>query len=240
MSEETFLLRYEFRLADGVSKSFEVTLGRMSMDLIPATDPRPVQPQPDWTALKHHQCPNCPLASGTSPQCPIAVNLVDVIDSFRDCLSIEHAEIIISTHSREYRKRAPLQYGISSLMGIYMVTAGCPIMDKLRPMVLTHLPFANIEETLYRAVSMYLFAQYYRNLRGKNPDWKLEKLVRIYEGVSVVNKAFARRLLSINPQDASLNALVGLDCFAAVTAFSITRDSLKELELLFHAYLNEP
>jgi len=63
--------------------------------------------------------------------------------------------------------------------------------------------------------------------------------VKIYDDISQVNRAFARRLLSINPKDASLNALVSLDCFANVTAFSIVRDSLKEMEYLFQAYLDE-
>ena len=92
---------------------------------------------------------------------------------------------------------------------------------------------------MFRAVSMYLLAQYFVSQRGKTPDWKLENLVRIYEDVRLVNQSFCRRLLSINPKDASLNALVGLDCFATVTAFSIETDSLKEMEALFEVYLRE-
>ena len=92
---------------------------------------------------------------------------------------------------------------------------------------------------MYRAVSMYLLAQYYRDQRGKTPDWRLEKLVHIYDAIGKVNQAFAKRLLSINPQDASLNALVSLDCFATVTAFSIVRDRLQEMEYLFQAYLRD-
>jgi len=167
------------------------------------------------------------------------VNLVDVIEAFKDCISTEDADITIGSNAREYHRRAPVQYGVSSLMGVYMVVSGCPVMDKLRPMVYTHLPFASVEETMYRAVSMYLLAQYFLSQRGKSPDWKLEKLVKIYDDISQVNRAFARRLLSINPKDASLNALVSLDCFANVTAFSIVRDSLKEMEYLFQAYLDE-
>jgi hypothetical protein len=75
--------------------------------------------------------------------------------------------------------------------------------------------------------------------RGRDPDWKLERLVRIYEDIGTVNQSFARRLLSISPKDASLNALVGLDCFATATAFSIVQDSLREIEPLFRAYLDE-
>jgi hypothetical protein len=122
-------------------------------------------------------------------------------------------------------------------MGLYMVTSGCPIMDKLRPMVYTHLPFSSLEETLYRAASMYLFAQYFRQQEGKRPDWKLEDFAKIYEDIATVNQSFTKRLLSINPRDASLNGLVGLDCFASVAAFSTAAETVQEFESLFGAYL---
>jgi hypothetical protein len=120
-----------------------------------------------------------------------------------------------------------------------MVVSGCPIMNKLRPMAFTHLPFATVEETTYRAVSMYLLAQYFRNRHGKKADWSLEELLKIYEEVRAVNHSFVRRLLSINPLDASINALVSLDCFGTVAAFSIVQDSLKALEPLFQSYLDD-
>jgi hypothetical protein len=63
--------------------------------------------------------------------------------------------------------------------------------------------------------------------------------VKIYEDIRQVNQSFVRRLLSINPLDASINALVSLDCFATVTAFSIVQDSLKKMEPMFQAYLDE-
>ena len=235
MADETIVIEYKFSLKSGDEKRFQVRLQKPTLQLISA----PNAPLPDWTRLVHHQCPNCPLKPETDPHCPIAANLVDVIDSFKDTISVEEADITITHESRSYRKHTAVQYGVSSLMGIYMVTSGCPVMDKLRPMAHTHLPFATIAETMFRAVSMYLLAQYFRQQHGKTPDWRLEKLVQIYEEVGRVNRAFSKRLLSINPQDASLNALVGLDCFATITAFSIVDDSLEVMESLFQAYLTD-
>jgi hypothetical protein len=163
-----------------------------------------------------------------------------VIEFFKDFFSTEEAEITVTMESREFRKRAPVHYGVSSLMGLLMVTSGCPIMDKLRPMVLTHLPFATPEETTYRSVSMYLLAQYYRQQNGQPADWELDNLLALFEEVGHVNQAFARRLVSIQPKDASLNALASLDCFALVASFSISRDKLGELEALFRAYVEPP
>jgi hypothetical protein len=160
-----------------------------------------------------------------------------VIEAFRDCLSTEPAEIVIRGESREYRREAPLQYGVSSLMGLYMVTSGCPIMDKLRPMVRTHLPFARIEETTYRLTSMYLLAQYFVQQHGGQADWEMRRLVDLCDDVGQVNLGFSRRLLSINPRDASLNGLASLDCFTVSAAFAIDRDQLRELEAMFRPYL---
>jgi hypothetical protein len=235
MHNETLTIVYEFRLHDGKMKQFSVRLQKPSLQFI-AEQTTTVR---GWTKLTHHQCPNCPLLAKAHPNCPIALNLVDVIESFKDSLSIDEAEITIRSESREYHKRSTVQYGIGSLMGLYMVTSGCPIMDKLRPMVYTHLPFSSLEETLYRAASMYLFAQYFRQRDGKTPDWKLKDFAKIYEDIATVNHSFSKRLLSVNPRDASLNALVGLDCFASAAVFSTLEENLREFEPLFAAWKND-
>src|SRR5213082_163639 len=235
MNDETVTIEYQFRLSSGVERTFTVRLKKPTFEIISLRQ----SVLPEWTELTHHQCSNCPLDPERHPRCPIAANLVDVIEAFRDCLSTEEADITIRSESREYHKRSPVQYGVGSLMGLYMVVSGCPIMDKLRPMVYTHLPFATVEDTMFRAVSMYLLAQFFLSQRGKTPDWKLEKLVRIYEDIRLVNQGFSPRLHSINQKDTSLNALVGLDCFATVTAFLIGKDSLKEMEALFEVYFGE-
>jgi len=231
--DEIITIGYEFHLRSGEKKNFSVHLNKNSMQIVP----EPSTTVRSWTKLTHHQCPNCPLNPETTPNCPIAANLVDVIESFKDSLSIEEADITIRSESREYHKRATVQYGIGSLMGLYMVTSDCPVMDKLRPMVFTHLPFSTLEETLFRAISMYLLAQYFREQHGQTPDWKLEHFTRIFQDIAEVNQSFTRRLLRINPADASLNALVGLDCFAIALGFSTVEENLKEFEPLFQAYL---
>ena len=110
-------------------------------------------------------------------------------------------------------------------------------MDKLRPMVRHHLPFASEEETTYRALSMYLLAQYFLYKRGIEPDMALKNLVRIYEDVQIVNKTFPKRLSNIKLEDANVNALVILNCFADSVTFSITKEMLEDIEILFAAYL---
>jgi len=233
MAEADIVIEYRFRFERGTDKLFVVRLRREDLRLVL----NPTAFHPSWTRLEHRQCPNCPLEPTQAPHCPAAAGLADLMDSFKDCLSTEPAEIVVAVEAREYRKQAPVQYGVSALMGLLMATSGCPVMAKLRPMVHVHLPFATIEETMFRAASMYLLAQHFRVQRGQVADWEMANLVEIFDQVAEVNQAFAQRLVSINPKDASLNALANLDCFAVVTSFAITKDNLKELEPLFQAYL---
>jgi hypothetical protein len=233
MAQEDIIIEYRFRFEQGSDKLFVVRLRREDLQLVLS----PTVYHPNWTRLEHCQCPNCPLKPTQVPHCPAAAGLADLMDSFKDFLSTEPAEIVVGVEAREYRRQAPVQYGVSALMGLLMATSGCPIMAKLRPMVHVHLPFATIEETMYRAASMYLLAQHFRTLHGRSPDWEMANLAEIYDQVAEVNQAFARRLVSINPKDASLNALANLDCFAVVTSLAINKDNLNELEPLFKAYL---
>ena len=108
-------------------------------------------------------------------------------------------------------------------------------MDKLRPMVRFHLPFGSIEETVYRAVSMYLTAQYLLMRQGKTPDWDLTKLVEIYRAVNDVNRGISNRLASASEEDANTNAVVILSAYAEMIPFSIERH-LAELEYIFSEY----
>jgi hypothetical protein len=192
---------------------------------------------PGWTQLTHHQCSNCPLRPQDHPRCPVAANLVEVVESFKDALSYEQTEVEISTQNRAYKKCAPLQDSLSALVGIYMVTSGCPILDKLRPLVYSHLPFATLEETTYRAVAMYWLAQFFRKQRGQEPDWELEGLAKIYEAIMMVNSCFHLRISKLCIADAGSNALIQLDCYAQFTNRLLLRKNLGEIERLFHAYL---
>ncbi len=233
MKEPVKALTYRFRWEDGREREFTVRLSNPGLSL--ETTPR--RSLPAWTELGFNQCPNCPLKAADQPHCPVAVGLVDLVELFQDCLSTEVTEVTIQSKERQYRKTMSVMDGLSSLMGLHMAAAGCPILDKLRPMALTHLPFASLEETMYRSISMYLVAQLLLKKRGRTPDWDLKDLMRIFEEINAVNRSFVKRLQSAAPRDASINALVKLDCLAGHSRFSIDRTYLKSLEKSFAAYL---
>jgi len=233
-SDKPLSFHYHFKFDNGDEKEFDIKLDGKTLDLIC----EPKEFYPIWTELSCNKCPNCPLSESQHSYCPVAKNVVYIIDFFKDIFSFEKVDLTISTARRDYFKRVPVQAAVSSLIGIYMTTSGCPILDKLRPMVSTHLPFASTKETIYRALSMYLLAQYMIYKKGETPDWDMNHLGEIYEAINKVNESFCKRLKQIdNIEDAALNAVVKLDCYAISVGFALSEDTLGDFEPLFKAYL---
>lgn len=235
MSSKPFMYKYRFRFSDGEEKLFVVALDSKTLDLLR----QEADDYPEWTALGFNKCPCCPIEEKTNSFCPAASSLAGLVNTFKSSVSFEDVEVYIETDERAYIKRTTLQKGLSPLIGIYMATSGCPVMEKLKPMARHHLPFATEEETKYRVFSMYLLAQFLRFKRGKSSDWEMKDLVKIYESVRVVNSHIAKRLSGIKIEDANINALIILDCLADSVKFSINRDALEEIEELFSSYLSQ-
>jgi len=233
--KETIALKYVFSFKDGTQKEFPITLDGQTMRLIKEDIIIP----PGWAKLKEFRCPNCPLDASEHEFCPMAAHLSELIDYFKSRESTEEINLLIETKERKYEKKVSLQDGLGSLFGIYMVTTGCPILEKLKPMVRYHLPFSTMEETTYRVVTMYLMAQYFLNKKGRQVDWTLKDLAKIYSDIQAVNSNVSDKVRNIIKKDASINALVKLDCSAFYISFRLNSDILNEIESYFNAYLQE-
>jgi len=231
-TEKTIIFKYKFNFGAGIEKEFNVELDNKTLDLIQTKK----ESSPKWAELEYFKCPNCPLNKNQHAFCPVAANLVEIVNFFKDSISYKEVDLFVKTEERGYVKHTTLQQGINALIGIYMVTSGCPIMNKLKPMVRYHLPFATLQETRYRSISMYLLAQYFLYKRGGKPDWDLKNLVKIYDEIRIVNKGFFNRLSKIEIKDATLNAIVKMDMFAQHVSISIDKNVLDEMESSFDAY----
>ncbi len=225
--DTTLPYRYTFEFEDGTLKQFETRLDARTLELLPQRE----LPKPEWTKLKYCQCENCPLGDEVE-YCPVAVNLSELVETFKDFTSYVNTRVVVKAPERTYEEDTTLQQGLSSIVGLYMVTSNCPIMDQLRPMVRFHLPFATSEETLYRAVSMYLTKQYYAMRRGETPDWELEKLAQIYSAISVVSAGMSQRLKQASTKDANVNALIILSTFGETVGVSL-KDGVGKIDYLF-------
>ena len=234
-SADKFSFKYHFKMNDQRSLTFKISLSSDKLDY-QAID---TETRPDWTKLEFHQCKGCKLADSGVDHCPVAVNLQDIVGTFSSDVSYDIIDLSIETAERTYSKeRVSMQNGLSSILGIIMVTSGCPSLDFLRPMVATHLPFASIDESIYRAMSMYLLAQFVRANNGLEPDWSLQGLMDIYADIDSINISMVKRLQAATEQDASLNAVVILDSFAKLVPMSI-KGSFGAMENLFWPYLEE-
>jgi hypothetical protein len=224
---------YKFTFKNGQKREFHIDLDDDHLNLIQTEK----ETYPEWVKLSNNKCSNCTLDEQAHPYCPIAVNMIDLIEGFGNHVSHEMVNVVVETGARKYSAQVPLQKGLSALIGLYMPTGGCPVLEKLKPMVKYHLPFATRDETMYRVLSMYLLAQYFRYKHEKGADWHLKDLSKLYEDIKIVNTAFCARLNSSEIQDASLNALVILDIFADAIKFTVDKDAMKKIETLFDAYM---
>jgi len=223
---------YAYRFEDGNTIKFDLSLDPETLTLSMEKHPAPAA----WTLLKTNQCRICPLDERTHPHCPVALHLAGVVEKFRTFVSHDKVSVACVVEERTYSKNTTVQMGLSPLVGIIMTTSGCPILEQLKPMVRFHLPFASLEETIFRMVSMYLVAQYLRKQAGKSAEWSLEGLAKIYAQVSEVNNDFADRLTAASQSDVNVNALVNLDAFAKMVP--LAADSmLRKISPYFAALL---
>jgi len=190
---------------------------------------------PDWTRLDFHQCPNCPLSIDTAPFCPAAVSVVDVVRSFEGVASFDEIVVEIFTPERHLIQPTSAQQGISSLMGLLIAASGCPRSAYFKPMARFHLPMAQPEETIYRATTMYLLAQYFRKQAYQDYEMGLEGLASIYRNMQIVNNYMADRIRAASETDSSVNALILLDMHAKTLTYTID-EYLEELRDMFSAY----
>jgi len=229
---EPFRIIYSFRFKKRSQKLFEIRLDPETLNLISKAKSHPLE----WTRLNYRRCSVCSLDERLYDYCPVAVNLADIAVEFKDIFSYEEVEVSVRVNERIYMKETSVQEGLSSLVGIIMATSGCPVLEYLKPMVRFHLPFASIEETAFRMMSMYLMARYIVFKEKGIEGFHFDGLREIYRDVSSVNRDFSERLKAASERDANLNALVNLDCFANLIPLTI-EETVEGIKPYFSAYL---
>ncbi len=233
---ETKVIRYGFRLPDNSREDFKFELNAKNLELNGSV-PKCLPP---WTKLNFHQCSNCPLDAAAHPYCPLATNIYKIVQRLDGLNSYDEITVEVVTERRWIAQRTTAQMGISSMMGLVIAACGCPHTAFFKPMAWFHLPLASEEETLFRATSFYMLAQYYSKKEGRAADFEFEGLAKIYQNMQTVNGAIAQRLRDATANDSSVNAIVILDSFAQIVPFAI-EESLEELRYLFSpcSFINE-
>jgi len=231
---ETIVIEYRFTLADGSQEVFYFRLDTKKLELLMDTS----GVLPSWTELSFHQCPHCPLSVTTHPHCPLAANLVSIVTRLDRLISYDTIHLDVITEERTFSHDATVQTGISSLMGLVIATSGCPHTAFFKPMARFHLPLASAEETIYRAASMYVLAQYFAKKAGQEAELDIQGLREIYQNIRIVNKNITERLRDASTTDSLKNAVVVLDMYAF--AFTdVVQENLGKLDYLFTPFINK-
>jgi hypothetical protein len=165
------------------------------------------------------------------------MRFVPIVEKCGDISPYVNAQVEVTTPERTYSAPRTLQKGLSSLVGLLMATCGCPRTRFLMPMARFHLPFSTDEETLYRASTMYLLAQFFRAKQGMVPDLELEGLSDLYRQLQTVNDAMSERLREGARRETASHAIVSLDLFSHTLPFDI-RSSLSRLRHLYDGYFS--
>ncbi len=224
--ENELNISYIFKFPSGEEKIFDLKLDKISLSLNNETDYN----FPDWARLKNFKCPHCTLDEKIHEFCPVAKNIVKLLNEFNSFPSFQNARITVVTDSRTYSKETSLQAGVSSLLGVIMVSSGCPVTGKLKPLLRFHLPFASLEETQIKALSIYLLSQYVAWKKGMEPDWQMSNLFKIYEDLKILNINVSKKIANLEEKDTNINSLVILNNFAEYVALTLDDKLFDDIE----------
>ncbi|MGM0567854.1 MAG: DUF6901 family protein [Elusimicrobiota bacterium] len=225
--EYLYVVRYE-----GVCKEFKI---RLSSDRMAFCESHFKKDPPYWAALDFYKCGECPLESSSSPCCPAALSIAEIVEEFKGVKSFQQVEAEVVTPERKTIGTVTAQTALSSIMGLCLALSGCPILKELTPMARFHLPFSTIEETMYRAAGNYLLRQYYIYKSGEEPDWDLDGLRAFYNRVARVNTCLAERVRESVDEDAGINAVIILDNYAKNVEY-LFESSLEKIRKYFSFY----
>lgn len=229
--QSSWVFLYKLLFADGNRLEFPIHIDKASNSFIPAAQTS----APDWAALEYQQCGNCPLLKSEVPLCPVAINLVPLIELCGSMKSYQTVGLEVVTPERTISGETTVQRVISSILGLIIATSACPHTEFLKPMARFHLPLASDDETVYRTTSMFLLAQYFLHKDGKPFTMELEQLSGIYKELQTVNRALARRLKAAISEDAAVNGIILLDLLTQSVTWSI-EDGLDGIRYLFKRY----
>ncbi|HIE00135.1 MAG TPA: hypothetical protein EYP59_07565, partial [Thiotrichaceae bacterium] len=143
-NESDMFIEYLFTMDDGKVLNYKINFSRPWTDILVQSD------YPVWTELDFKQCGNCPLNPEEYSHCPVAIDAKEIFLGFKEILSSSVANVRVITPEREYFKRCDAQTGLRALIGFVMATSQCPILSKMRGMAHYHLPFASIDEIVFR------------------------------------------------------------------------------------------
>ncbi len=219
-------IEYTFTLDEGKVLQYKIDFDRPRAEILDNAD------YPEWTRLEFQKCGNCPLKSKEYSHCPVAIDAKEIILGFKEILSCSTTDVQVITPERNYFKRCDAQTGLRALIGFVMATSACPILSRMRGMAHYHLPFASIDEIVFRVTTSYLLTQLYLYKDGQQPDWDLTGLKQHYEDMQTLNYDFLQRIRVATEADTNLDVLATLFSISSLLSMNLEQH-LEKLKPLF-------
>lgn len=221
LDNKKMFIEYTFLIDNSKKLNFRVNFERPRANKLNRAD------YPAWTELTVRQCANCPLSSKEYSHCPAAIDAKEIILGFKEILSCSTADVHVKTPEREYFKHCDAQTGLRALIGFVMATSACPILSRMRGMAHYHLPFASIDEIVFRVTSSYLLTQYYIFQEGGQADLTLTHLKKYYEEIQTVNYDFLQRVRAASQEDSTLDVLATLFSISSLLSENLEQHLVK-------------
>lgn len=218
---------YTFLLPDRRCITFSVIVDQVSHQI--ATCPIIA---PAWARLQFHQCAPCTLKVEEHPYCPVALSISDLVTTFKDTASHVSCTVFCVSPERTVIKETKIQEGLTSILGLLIAISGCPIMEFFKPLARFHLPFATVDESIFRIVAMYMLRKYYQNEGTTKDHFSLRDIKDHYALVQQVNKGIFDRIHSVTQFDADKNAIITLNSLGQILEMEIDSN----LESLAHLF----
>lgn len=221
------VIHYDLIYPNGDHCQYEINIAPETLE-----HPAPQGQPPEWTRLEYHKCSNCPLSNEKHPYCPLSLRIAPLFD-FPIHAAYEPVTVKVRKDTVTINADTTVQEAYRSLVGLIMATSGCPHTAFFKPMAWFHLPFADREETMFRACASFLLYQFFNPADPEGGSY-FSDLEAVYVNIHQVNQQIATRLKAADAKSSTLNAIVILDVFAESILPKI-RDSLKDLAFLFRA-----
>lgn len=230
MEKQYQCIEYEFYFLERNRelKKFEVYLDRKTGIAEPAENPV----AKEWTKLEFQKCSHCPLSEERFENCPLALNISGLAEIFADYSSFEKVLVKVRNEIRTYEKEMEFQDGLKSIMGIYFAASGCPHMKLLKPMAHFHLPFASIEETLFRHMGNFFLYEYFSREHKDGIQIDIKDISKYYRNIDQVSIGIYNRVSKVSKKDANKNAIVILNSYGQLMSFESTQN-FESLRYLF-------
>lgn len=216
-SNELFF-EYTLNFDNSESEAFKVKVNPKSFII----EDQDSEPGPDWTLLEANKCEHCPYNKESKKYCPVAKNLAAASEAFKDEKSFTKVTVFVKSPERFYGKKTDLQTALFSLFGLIMASSDCPHLHIFKSMARFHLPFSTSDETIIRALGMYLISEYLKNQDDPSHKISLDGLLSKYANIEKVNKGIIARIRSLKGGDANKNAIIVLDNFASILPIEIS------------------